>query len=340
MTEFIASPTPDTFDVRAELLSKLTRRPDVDSPGFVFLELPTEKADDGEDLNAFVSNEQFKWADSEWTVAISDTPWYAADPDDIREYAAALTRAATHADILNAEAGLAIRTSKLMRKGDHSDLMSVTFPDGHMNYRWGHGVDLEGHTAGDTWEKTFGPGDFGGTAFPGWTVTQHYYGDFVKVGTEVRSGVEYTLLAASSPTPQESKKARVAARASIEISAKEAEETMTTTILDPKSDIDAIQIADLAQTFGAKVNKSVFDAAGKGRDAEEYTDVTVYIGERHEQGSDVSRIDICPNDDGVWEISPYFGDNSEFTGDEFAVMIEKSKVALALTAALNGQAAA
>jgi hypothetical protein len=340
MTQIIASNPPDIFDARAELLAKLTRRPDCDSPGFVFLELPKERASDGEDLNAFVSNEVFDWAGSEWTVAISDTPWYAADPDDIREYAAALTRAATHADILNAEVGISVQTSKLHVNAAHRDLMSVTFPDGHVNYRWGFGVDLEGHGPGETWDKTFGPLDLDGNSFPGWTVTQHYYGEFVKVGTEVRSGVEYTLLASSSTIPQESKKARTAIRASIEISASEAKETTLNTILDPKSDIDAIQIAELAHIFGANVNKTSFPNGKTVGESEAFTDVTVYLGDVHEQASNVSRIDLCPNDDGVWEISPYFGHDSEYSGDEFAAMIEKSKIALALTAALNGQAAA
>ena len=338
MTQIIDPTQPVTFDVRAELLAKLTRRPDCDSPGFVFLELPTERASDGEDLNAFVSNESHEWADSEWTVAISDTPWYAADPDDIREYAAALTRASTHADLLNAEAGIAIQTAKLHTSEQSNELMLVTFPDGYENYRWGFKPLSDGHAPGDTWEKTFEP-EAGDTANRPQAVTQHYYGEFVKVGTEVRNGVEYTLLASSSTTPQESKKARVAARASIEISAKEAEETMTTTILDPKSDIDAIQIAELAQTFGAKVNTTTFPGAKKLDETEIFTDVTVYLTDVHEQASDVSRIDLTPNDDGVWDIYPYFASDSGYPGDEFAAMIEKSKIALALAAALNGQVA-
>lgn len=286
MTQIIDT-SPDIFDVRAELLAKLMRRPDCDSPGFVFLELPHELADDGEDLNAHVINEQFEWADSEWTVAIYDTPWYAADPADIREYAAALIRASTHADLLNAEAGWAVRSPLV------AEFMAA---------------QLAAHQ-----------------------------GEIRIVGTEVRSGVEYTLLAGSHTTPQESKKARTAIRASIEISASEAKETTLNTILDPKSHIDAIQIADLAKTFGAVVNTTEFALTPTDGYDDIFTDVTVYLGDTEEQASNVSRIDITTNEDGVWELSPYFGSDSEFSGDEFAAMIEKSKVALALTAALNGQ---
>ena len=99
--------TAARIDLKAHLLLELRKPDDIDDPSYLSLPPVSEEFPD-----VFVTNDDIgkEWAAHEWIIDL-DSPWYAADFEDIERFAVILKATALQARILNASEAFGIPLS-------------------------------------------------------------------------------------------------------------------------------------------------------------------------------------------------------------------------------------